>query len=387
MHESDHRGRGAGGDRKITKMNILLLTNHLNVGGITSYVYSLACGLKKNGHSVYVGSSAGETLPKFMEQGIGFIPLPLKTKSEISPGVAVSLIKLLPQIKEKRIDILHANTRVTQVLACLAGRLSGVPFVSTCHGFFKTRFSRRVFPCWGQKVIAISQQVKEHLLNDFRVNEENIRVIHNGIDIKRFTVHNPQSAAEAKIKLRLGKGPAIGIVARLSDVKGHIYLIEAMKKVLQDFPDAQLVIAGDGKMKGSLVSLSGRLGIEKNVFFIPTLADTLTVLSALDLFVLPSLKEGLGLSLMEAMACGICVIGSNIGGIKTLIRDGYNGILVEPKDVHGLYLAISGLLKDPAKMKALGDNAGNFIAGNFSLEQMVSQTEGVYQECLSSRIR
>jgi glycosyltransferase involved in cell wall biosynthesis len=387
MHEFDHRGRSAGCGRKINQMNILLLTNHLNVGGITSYVYSLACGLKTKGHSVYIGSSAGETLPKFMEQGIGFIPLPLKTKAEISPSVAVSLVKLLPQIKEKKINILHANTRVTQVLACLSGKFSGVPFVSTCHGFFKTRFSRRIFPCWGQEVIAISQQVKEHLLNDFRVNEKNIRVIHNGIDIKRFAAHDPQSKAEAKIKLRIGKGPATGIVARLSDVKGHIYLIEAMKKVLRDFPDAQLVIAGDGKMKDSLVSLSGRLGIEKSVFFIPTLADTLTVLSALDLFVLPSLKEGLGLSLMEAMACSICVIGSNIGGIKTLIRDGYNGILVEPKDVHGLYLAISGLLKDPAKMQALGDNARNFIAGNFSLEQMVLQTEGVYQECLSSGTR
>ncbi len=364
-------------------MNILLLTNHLNVGGITSYVYSLACGLKAKGHSVYIGSSAGEALPKFTEAGINFILLPLRTKSEVHPNVAVSLIKLLPQIKEKKIDILHANTRVTQVLACLAGRLSGVPFVSTCHGFFKTRFSRRVFPCWGQKVIAISRQVKEHLLNDFRVNEENIRVIHNGIDIEKFAIHSPQSTAEAKIKLRIGNGSAIGIVARLSDVKGHIYLIEAMKKVLQDFPDAQLVIAGDGKMKDELVSLSSRLGIEKSVFFIPTLADTLTVLSALDLFVLPSLKEGLGLSLMEAMACGICVIGSNIGGIKTLIRDGYNGILVEPKDVNGLYLAISGLLKDHAKMQALAVNARNFIAGNFSLEQMVLQTEGVYQECLS----
>ena len=365
-------------------MNILLLTNHLDVGGITSYVYSLACGLKAEGHSVYIGSSRGEVLARFAEEGIGFIPLPLKTKSEISPGVAVSLIKLLPQIKEKKIDIIHANTRVTQVLACLVGRLSGVPFVSTCHGFFKTRFSRRISPCWGQKVIAISRQVKEHLVNDFKVSEEKIRVIHNGINIEKFIVHNPRAQAEAKIKLDLGSGPVIGIVARLSDVKGHIYLIEAMKKVLQDFPDAQLVIAGDGKMKDTLVSLSGRLGIEKSVFFIPTLADTLVVLSALDLFVLPSLKEGLGLSLMEAMACSICVIGSNIGGIKTLIRDGYNGILVEPKDVNGLYVAISGLLKDPSKMKALGDNARNFIAGNFSLEQMILQTKGVYQECLSS---
>ena len=368
-------------------MNILLLANHLNVGGITSYIYSLACGLKAKGHSVYVAASTGDALPKFIDKGIVFIPLPLRTKSEISPKVWVSLTKLMPQVKERKIDIIHANTRVTQVLACFLQKLCGAPFVSTCHGFFKMRFSRRVFPCWGQKVIAISQQVKDHLVNDFRINEETIRIIHHGIDIDKYRVQSIEYRAEAKNKLGLASGPVVGIVARLSDVKGHIYLIEAMKKVLLDIPEAQLVIAGEGKMKDELVALSRRLGIGEKVFFIPTLADTLVVLSALDLFVLPSLKEGLGLSLMEAMACAICVIGSNVGGIKTLIRDGYNGLLVEPKDVNGLYLAISGLLKDPARMKALSDNARNFITGNFSLEQMVSQTEGVYRECLNLSLK
>jgi glycosyltransferase involved in cell wall biosynthesis len=381
MYEFDHRRRSGGGNRKADEMNILLLANHLNTGGITSYIYSLACGLKAKGHSVYVAASAGDALPKFIGQGIVFIPLPLKTKSEISPKVWFSLIKLIPQVKERKIDIIHANTRVTQVLAWFLQRLCGVPFVSTCHGFFKTRFSRRVFPCWGQKVIAISQQVEDHLVNDFRINEENIRIIHHGIDINRFKPQPPDNRQQRKKELGLAGGPAVGIVARLSDVKGHIYLIEAMKKVILDIPEAQLVIAGEGKMKDELVALSRRLGIEKKVFFIPTLADTFVVLSALDLFVLPSLKEGLGLSLMEAMACAICVVGSNVGGIKTLIRDGYNGLLAEPKDTDGLYQAISGLLKDPARMKALSDNARNFITGNFSLEQMVSQTEGVYREC------
>jgi len=364
-------------------MNVLLLANHLNVGGITSYVYSLACGLKKEGHNVYVAAGPGDTLSRFKESGIVFIPAPLNTKAEISFNVAAGLVRLLPQIKEKNINIVHANTRVTQVLACLLERFSGTPYVSTCHGFFKTRLLRRLLPCWGRKVIAISRQVKEHLVNDFQVKDEDVRIVHNGIDLERFTCQAPAARQQKKRELGLGSGPAVGIVARLSDVKGHIYLIEAMKKVLQDIPEAQLVIAGEGKMKAGLLSLTRRLGMEQKVFFIPTLCDTRDVLYALDMFVLPSLKEGLGLSLMEAMACGICAVGSDIGGIKTLIKHGESGMLVAPKDINGLHVAISGLLKDPAKMEKMAGKGRQFIMENFSLEQMVSGTEEVYKECLA----
>lgn len=366
-------------------MNILYLTNHLNVGGITSYVLSLACGLKARGHNVYIASSGGELLPKFLEKGIMFIPIPLKTKSEVSPKVLLSLFKLLPRIKKENIDIIHSNTRLTQVLGYIINRLLDKPFIWTCHGFFKKRFFRKIFPCWGRKVIAISEPVKEHLMRDFKVDAKDISVIHNGIDLDRFKVQSPESAAKAKENLGLGQGPAVGIVARLSDVKGHTYLIEAMQKVLSDFPDAQLVIAGDGKIKGQLVSLSRRLGIEKKVFFVPTLSDTRDVLYALDLFVLPSLEEGLGLALMEAMACGMAVIGSNVGGIKSLIQHDYNGLLVEPKDSLALSAAISALLRDSLERRRLGDNARDFIAQRFSLGQMLVQTERVYQECLNIR--
>lgn len=366
-------------------MNILFLANHLNVGGITSYILSLSGGLKARGHNVYVASSGGELLPEFLEKEITFIPIPIKTKSEASPKVLLSLFKLLPRIKEKNIDIIHSNTRVTQVLGYMLGRLSQRPFISTCHGFFKKRFSRKIFPCWGRKVIAISEQVKRHLLDDFNLREEDIRIIHHGIDLDKFAVPGPQSRAKAKERLGLGSGPLVGIIARLSDVKGHIYLIEAMKKVISDIPDARLAISGEGKMKERLVSLSRRLGLEGKVFFLSQDCQTLKVLSATDVFVMPSLKEGLGLALMEAMACGLAAVGSNVGGIKSLIQNDYNGLLVEPKDVPGLSAAISALLNDPLKRKRLGDNARDFIAQKFSFSQMLSQTEGVYQECLNAR--
>lgn len=366
-------------------MNILFLTNHLNVGGITKYTLTLASGLKKKGHNVYIASSGGQLLTRFIEAGATYIHIPIKTKSEISWNVLASLFKLLPYIKEKNIDIIHANSRVTQVLGYFIQRLSHKPFVSTCHGFFKKRFFRKVLPCWGVKVIAISESVEEHLFDDFKVDKKDIAVVHSGIDTQKFQLNKGKvnKSTKGKDSLPAG-GPVIGTIARLSEEKGHSYLIEAMKYVLQDIPGAKLLLIGDGRMKEKLVSLVKKLEIAQNVFFISEVSDTKEILFDFDLFVMPSLKEGLGLALMEAMACGLPVIGSAVGGIKDLIQDGFNGLLVKPADSLGLAEAILALLRDSAKSDFLGSNASNFIKENFSQEEMVLKTERVYLECVKA---
>jgi len=366
-------------------MNILFITNHLNVGGITSYVFTLACGLKKKGHNIYIASSGGELSSKFREAGIISIPVPLKTKKEISPKIIFSLFKLSAIIREKKIDIIHSHSRTTQVLGCWLKKFTGVKHIFTCHGFFKRRFLRRIFPCWGDGIIAISQQVKEHLIDDFKLLVEVIAVVNNGIDIDRFKKVTSKPKAEIKKKFGLNTGAVIGIIARLSDVKGHKYLIEAMKIVLREYPDSSLLIMGTGKTQKDLSGLTDNLGIKKSVFFVPEIPDTTDALAVADIFVMPSLQEGLGLALMEAMAAGKAVIGSNVGGIKTLIQDGRNGLLVEPADSPALAQAILTLLNDPAKRLELGKEAQDFIQNNFSQEKMVLETEKEYLNCLSAK--
>ena len=366
-------------------MNILYLTNHLNIGGITSYALTLTGGLKKRGHNVYIASSGGELLPRFIEKGIAYVAIPIKTKSEVSYKILISKFKLMKYIKQKNIDIIHANTRVTQVLSFLIRRSCQKPYVSTCHGFFKKRFFRKIFPCWGNKIIAISESVKAHLVDDFKVNQPDIRVIHNGIDVNKFKQQSLEYRVERKKDLGLGEGPVVGIVARLSEEKGHSDLIKAMQEVIARLPQAQLLIVGAGRLKEELLNLTRASGLEKSVFFLPAVADTQEVLSAMDVFVLPSLKEGLGLALMEAMACGLGVVGSAVGGIKSLIQDKYNGLLVRPADSQGLSGAILELLQNPQQARSLGANARNFISQNFSQEKMISETEQVYLECLNAK--
>jgi len=363
-------------------MNILHIANHLNIGGISSYILTLTVGLKKRGHNIYIASSGGLLVERIKEAGAVYLPIPIKTKKEISPKILASIIKLRRENRRCKFDIIHAHTRTTQVLAASLSKSLGIPYVVTCHGFFRRRILRRVFPCWGNKVIAISQQVKEHLAGDFKVEENKIIVIHNGIDVNRFIVHSSWSKEKRKRELGLTDNPVIGIVARLSDVKGHAHLIKAMRDVLNKFPHAQLLIVGEGKTKDELVKLTNSLGIAKSVFFKPEVFDTREVLSAMDVFVMPSLKEGLGLGLMEAMASGLPVVGSDVGGIKSLINNNNTGLLAHPADSIDLADKISVLLNDETRRSALGAAAQTFILENFSADKMVLETEKVYLECV-----
>lgn len=363
-------------------MRILYLSNHVNIGGISSYILSLSRGMKERGHEIFAASSSGALRERLKEEGVTFLSIPVNTKSEANlPKIFASLLKALRFIKENDIDIVHSNTRVTAVLGTLIERFSGVPHVSTCHGFFKKRLSRRIFPCRGRKVIAISPQVKEHLINDLGAKDEEIAVIPNGIEAGRFLPFARGFKSEAKKGLGLSDAPVIGIVARLSDVKGHTYLIRAMQEVLKEEKDAQLLIVGDGGLRKELLELARTLGIEERVFFMNAVNDTSKVLAVMDIFVLPSLKEGLGLSLMEAMSMGLPVIGSEVGGIKSLIQHEKNGLLAAPADPRSISGAILRLLKSRELAGGLGLAARDFIAENFSFQKMILETERVYLEC------
>ncbi|MCM8800953.1 MAG: glycosyltransferase family 4 protein [Candidatus Omnitrophica bacterium] len=367
-------------------MNILYLTTHLNVGGITSYLLTLTKGMLKRGHNVYLASSGGKVLDRFLKEGIVHMTIPIRTKADLSPRILLSLIKLKKYIQKNNIQIIHSHTRVTQVLGELIQYALRKPYLSTCHGFFKLRLIRRILPCWGMRVIAISEAVKEHLIKDLKVDPEKIRVIYNGIDLENLCLFKPEERIKIKERFSLKDAPLVGIIARLSEVKGHIYLIKAMKKVLSYLADVKLVIVGEGRLRQRLTCLVKELEIEKNVVFLPYITDTRQLLSVTDLFVMPSLEEGLGLSLMEAMASGVAVVASDVGGIRNLIQHNYNGILVKPRDIEGLAKAIIEVLLDKQKKEYLGRNARLFINQHFSQEKMVLETEQVYLECLEESL-
>ena len=363
-------------------MRILFLANHFNTGGITSYLMTLARGLLRQGHHIVVASGDGDRVGDLEASGIRHVMVPLRVKCAVHPNVFLSLPRLFKLIKEEKINIIHAHTRSTQVCAAVLSRLTGIPVVSTCHGFFKPHWGRRMFPLWGKAVIAISPQVAAHLIKDLRVDEQDVTVVSNGIELDHFRPVETRKKSDHRRRWGFSDGPLIGIVARLSDVKGHCYLIEAMPDVLKVFSNAQCLIVGVGPEEDKLKELVRLRGLGQSVRFFHVVNKTAELLPILDIFILPSLQEGLGLSAMEAGACGVPVIASRVGGIPDVVIDGETGILVPSQDPKALAGAIIRLLSDPAKMHALGQRAREVVSERFSAERMVAGTLEVYQKVL-----
>lgn len=358
-------------------MNILLLTTHFNVGGISKYLVNLSRGLIQKGHNVVIASSPGDFIST-LDKRVSFFPLNIKTKSELSPKIFLAFPELIKLVRQRKIEIIHAQTRVSQVLAFYLSKVSGIPYLSTSHGFFKPRLGRRLFPCWGERVIAISQPVKEHLIRDFKTEPFKIVLIPNGVRIKDDLSLPDFRVGRRKYGLK-EEVDVIGFMGRLSPVKGIKYLIMAMSHVLKTKPNAQLIIVGEGKIKQELKNLTKELGIVNSVFFLGTIANTDEVFSLIDIFALPSLQEGLGLSLLEAMAMAKPVIGSEVGGILDVIQKEENGLLVSPGDARELSKAIIELLDNKEKAREMGKKARETVREKFSLERMVEDTEKVYE--------
>jgi len=361
-------------------MNILFLTTHFNTGGITSYILTLGGALVKSGHNVWVASSGGEDVARLEVAGIHHVRINIRTKSEASPKLWLSFGALKDLVQKEGIDIIHAQTRVTQVLGFFLSRSTGTKMVTTCHGFFRPRWFRKILPCWGAAVIAISKPVAQHLIKDFGVDPQKVHLIANGIDLDRFVMTNERRRREARQKIGMGDAPIIGIIARLSDVKGIDVLIRAMPLILKKIPSVNLLIAGQGPEEGDLKKLAQDSGLTAHVHFKSTTGQAQELLCAFDIFVMPSLMEGLGLSVIEAQACGIPVVASRVGGLVDLIEDGRSGYLVAVNDPAALAGRIIEALGDPQRSVAMAQQARSNVEQHFSADRMLGETLKIYDQ-------
>lgn len=362
-------------------MKILILTTHLNIGGIAVYISSLAASLVRRGHRVIVLSSGGDMQKQIIRSGASHIKIDIKTKSELSPKLWLKAWRLCSIIKREKPDVIHAHTRVTQVLGYLLSKRFRIPYVSTCHGFFKPRLSRKLFGCWGDRVIAISEAVREHLIRDFGLERKRIELIHNGIDVYRFRYQFPKDQVDCtKRILGLGNENVVGTLGRLSTVKGIDNLIHAYgsSPVLNE--KTKLLIVGSGPDEERLKTIVRDLDIEDRVRFVESNLDTPSLLSVMDVFAFPSIQEGLGLSLIEAMASGRPVVATDVGGIRSLVKNNETGLLTRRGDRRALAAAINRLLDDEKLRDKLGSNSKKLVHEEYTVEKMADKTEKLYKD-------
>ena len=366
-------------------MKILHLTTHLNRGGISNYILSVGSALRAKGHQLFVGSDGGEMEEEFREQGFHLKNFPIRTKSELHPKIYAALPSLIHWIREEQIELIHAHTRITQVMADWIQRVSQTPYLTTAHGFYKRRLGRRFLPAWGKRVVAISDPVGDYLLDVFKVPGRNLRVIYNGLDLESFANafrrHDPQG-----VRREYGfneRAYVIGITARLVPEKGHEYLIRTAKSLETEIPDLKILIVGDGRYRSQLEALTQKFGLSERVRFLGNLRDVSKPLAAMDVFTLPAVwREGFGLSVAEAMACGKPIIATNIWALNALIENRVNGILVEPRSVSALAEAILFIYKNKTFRESIAEAGRKTAAERFSMDRMVRELETVYEEVL-----
>lgn len=360
-------------------VKVLHVTTHMNMGGIANYILSLATAIKRKGVDSVVASSGGDMEGELSRCGIAHIPLEIRTKFEFSPKVIRAVFRIAEIIDREGIKIVHAHTRVSQVAGWFASRIAKVPYVTTCHGFFKRRIGRRLFDFWGEKVVAISGPVRMSLVKDFGVKPERVELIHSGVDIDKFSKeYSAQEVSDIRKKLGLDAAHIIGTMGRLSPVKGHMFFIDALKRVLAKGYNVKGVIIGSGPEEDRLKELARKYGIEDSVCFIESVTDTRIYLAAMDIFVFPSIKEGLGLSLLEAMASGKPCLASDIGGISDIITNGENGLLFKVGDVKALGDSLTRLLDDEGLRRRLGYSAKALVGKRFSLDMMADKMVELY---------
>ena len=224
------------------------------------------------------------------------------------------------------------------------------------------------------RYLAVSRDIAAELVQRLGWPEEKVEVVYNAVDVERFRVSPPPGLRE---ELGGGEGrPLVLTPARLNEQKGHPVLFEAIAQV----PDALFVLAGDGPEREPLEALAERLGIADRVRFLGRREDVPQLMAACDVFALPSLYEGSSLAVLEAMAAGIPVVSSAIGGTDELIEDSRSGLLVAPGDSAGLAAALRRVIDDPALRRSLAAHARERVESGLTRQQMADRVTGVYRE-------
>lgn len=303
--------------------------------------------------------------------------------------------RLTRLFRERRYDIVHTHTSKAGFLGRLAARRAGVPvIVHTPHGnVFDGYFSpvsTRLFAAmerraarWCDRIIELTPGgVDEHLQRNIG-RPEQFRVIFSGIDLEPFA---GARARREETRRALGAGPAdllVGGVGRLEPVKGFTYFVDAARRVLEAVPEARFVLAGQGSLDAQLREQAGPL--DGRFQFLGLRNDVPDVMAALDVFVLPSLNEGMGRVLLEAGAAGVARVAARVGGVPDIVRHGETGLLVPPRDAEAVAQAVVALAHDPARRKRLGEAARAHVVPEFGLDRMVMRIEALYEDVIREK--
>jgi glycosyltransferase involved in cell wall biosynthesis len=375
-------------------------------GGAPILVLSMAKELSRRGFVCDIATAApsgddSDLYRDAAEAGLSMHLLP-ELRREASPvNDFRAFVRLSRVIRKGSYDIVHSHTSKAGILGRFAARsASRAITVHSPHGHIYERNARipgvserplmrsvfhaaeRIALPVTDHIVALTELERRQLVELGIARRDKSSVIHNAIDVERFS---SCSRSRDAIRARLGippRAPVVEITGRLAAEKGHSCLIEAVRMISRAMPAVRLLVVGDGPERPRLESQCAGLGLSANVIFLGNRADVPELLSACDVFVLASTYEGFGLVLLEAMAAGKPIVATRVGGVPEVIQDGRTGTLVPCSEPEPMAAAIMELLNDPRRAAEMASNGLEYVRRNYDLPAMADKYRDLYERLL-----
>ncbi len=304
----------------------------------------------------------------------------------------VALFNLVRVLRRERVTILQTHGARANVYGRLAGWLAGVPcVVSTVHNSIKDyEVSRLKQWVYGgilrltlplvDRIICVSEATRRDVLDDCSEAAARATTVRNGVDLASFD--RQSDGGKIRREWCLGSGPVLLTVARLTEQKGHRFLIEALPGLLSEWPTLVCVFVGEGECRETLRALAREKGVDQSCCFVGSKDEVADWYAAADVVVLPSLSEGFPFVVLEALAMSRPVVATQVNGVPEIIEDGRTGLLVPPRDHQALEGAIRRVLRDPALAAQMGSAGRARVAARFTVENMLAETIAVLEGTL-----
>lgn len=359
----------------LTRLRIAHVAPGLEMGGLEKLLVEFARRADRDRFDLMFVSLAGRGALAEAIEATGWPVLALDQPDGLRPGLVWRLARLF---RNQGIDVVHTHDDKPLVYGAPAARLACCRSIHTQHHGKLAHIGRRqaflvsVASRCVDRFVCVSQDSARAMI-DQGVSPHKILTLWNGIDLNRFAFTGPEVS-----------GPVVS-VARLAPGKDLATLVKAVALLSTDLPNLRVEIAGEGPSRVDLETLTGQLGITDRVRILGTVQDVPALLARASLFVLPSLSEGISLTLLEAMARGLPVLTTRVGGNPEVVAEGETGILVPPGDPSALAQALKNLVSQPEKLRSLGEAGRQRVEAHFDIGRMIARYENLYRECAGRR--
>jgi glycosyltransferase involved in cell wall biosynthesis len=367
----------------MNKRRLMLITHDLAIGGLQQVVVNICRTIDREYFDVSVLClrELGPFTPEIEKLGIKVFCIPQK-----KTGVDYfSFLKVAKILRQQQIEIIHTHNTQPFIDGVIGGLIAGVnTMIHTDHARDFPDKKRYMFAEWLMshfvyKVVGVSEHTSQNLIRYEKISPGKIVTIYNGIDGSKYDIVIDKKKKRSELGIR-GNDPIIGLGVRLTDQKGLTFLLQAMPELIKRFPGITLIIAGEGPLENDLKKEASALGINDNVMFIGPRLDMPELLQLFDLYVLPSLWEGLPMVLLEAMAARCPIVATDVGGNASAITNGINGSLVKPKAPKALSDEIARVLSSPDILEKYRLNGAATFQNNFDARVMTKKYEKLYKK-------